>query len=605
MTSTITSGQKIKEGIAWIHYAIALLMAASISFADALMLKIYFAWACTWFIDLLLNKGYLRARFQWKNAAAYAFGIFYLLMLISLLYSDNMLYAGRQLERRLAFIITAVMAIFGFNEKYKLKQLLLAFVIGSMLSLLYSVALPFIEYSMQSGERYLFQKSAYDQFVNIAMSFKHRSYFGIIQLMALASLWHLRKDLTEAWGRRSFMWIMLLYSAFLLLHLFFLKGRAPLLALVGLSILFVFSGLGKRHKKWLIPALLLVMLGIWALWQFHPRFERIQWQQIQSSTLSLDEKDNRLAIWHSCLQLIFEDGNWMSGVGSGDIKDQFNEICAKENMNIGTLHAHNTLLNTWLELGLAGLLVVIFIMLWPLLTVGKEHRSYLWSLCIPLYILMMVESFTQPIHGIIPWVFFVLLAANIDKETTKEIGEIGKLNYVCYGIFAIMAVLWISFVDMEREYDPRNPRSYAQGNHYSIVKELPAPVPAELDKCKGYRIAAGAESIYREKQHAADFISSLYLPDTSYKSFSAWCYVSEDFDGSGVKIQSFRVREGKEIFTSHEYDLRRKGSWQLLTIDVSEMDKYANCSFFIRKYGVENLDELQGYVIFALPLFHK
>ncbi|MBO5847006.1 MAG: hypothetical protein J6Q71_05735, partial [Bacteroidales bacterium] len=61
MTSTITSGQKIKEGIAWIHYAIALLMAASISFADALMLKIYFAWACTWFIDLLLNKGYLRA----------------------------------------------------------------------------------------------------------------------------------------------------------------------------------------------------------------------------------------------------------------------------------------------------------------------------------------------------------------------------------------------------------------------------------------------------------------------------------------------------------------------------------------------------------------
>lgn len=604
MTSSISSGQTFRKGISWLNYALALLMAASISFANSLMIKVFFAWASTWFIDMIADKRYLRLQFSWKKAAAYAAALFYLLMLVSLLYTDNMDYAGRQLERRLAFLIIPCMAIFGFNKHYNLKQLLLAFVLGSMLSLLYSVALPFVEYSMQSGERYLFQKSAYEQFVNIAMGFKHRSYFGVIQLMALASLWQLRKDLIQQWSKSAYYAIYLIYAAFIILHLIFMKGRAPLLALFGLMIWMLFQQ-GRQNRKWMMAGLLLIVLILAAVWQWHPRFQNIQWKNMTSSALSLDDKDSRLALWHNSLQLIFEDGNWLVGVGCGDIKDQYDLLCEKEKMNLGTLHAHNTLLNTWLELGIPGLLLLLFMSIWPLIAVDKKHRAYIVSLCIPLYLLMMVESLTQPIHGILPWLLFILLSANIDRAETKEIGKISRLNYVCYGIMAMMAVLWLSFVDMNREYDPRNPRSYAQGSHYSIVNDLPGDVPADLAKAKGYCISAGASSIYRDKQHAADFISSLYLPDNSYKSFSAWCYVSEDFDGDGVKIQSFRVRDGKEIFESHEYNLRQKGTWQYLRIDVSEMDKYADCSFFIRQYDVENLDHLQGYVIFALPLFHK
>lgn len=604
MTSSISSFQKFKNGLSWLNYGLALLMAASISFANNLMIKVFFAWASTWFIDMIVNKRYLQLQFSWKKAATYAAGLFYLLMLVSLLYTDNMEYAGRQLERRLAFLIIPCMAIFGFNQRYNIKQLMLAFVLGSMLSLLYSVALPFVEYSIESSERYLFQKNAYDQFVGIAMNFKHRSYFGVIQLMALATLWQLRKDLTDAWGKRSYLVILVLYSAFLILHLVFMKGRAPILALFGMIMLIMFQQ-AKQHKKWLMAGVLVILLALYGVWQFHPRFQRIQWDNLQSSSLTLADKDSRLGHWHSSLQLIMQDGHWLTGVGCGDLKDQLNIQYEKQGFDLDNLHAHNTLLNSWLELGMLGLLLVLFMMIWPLVSVSKKYRWYMASLCIPLYLLMMVESFTQPIHGILLWLLFLLLSAHLDKAETKEMGNVSRLNYVGFGIFAIMAVLWLSFVDMNQEYDPRNPRSYAQGSHYTIVKELPEPVPAELAKAKGYCISAGASSIYRDKQHAADFISSLYLPDNSYKAFSAWCYVSEDFDGSGVKIQSFRVRNGKEIYASHEYDLRRKGTWQYLRIDVSEMDRYADCSFFIRKNGVENLDEMQGYVIFALPLFHK
>lgn len=131
------------------------------------------------------------------------------------------------------------------------------------------------------------------------------------------------------------------------------------------------------------------------------------------------------------------------------------------------------------------------------------------------------------------------------------------------------------------------------------------PYPSSLDKCKGYKIEAGVESAYRNELQAAEFSSSVYVPSPAYKSFSVWCFVSEDFDGNEVLLQSFK-RNGERLdyfFTS--YHLQEKGQWQRLQLSVENLGNYAPCSFIIRKTGVENLDSLQGYVIFALPIFEK
>ncbi len=609
MTSSINTQANTQESrlhniVTKVNYALGLLTVATLTFANQLMIYCLWAWAISWVVDVFVDKRYLHPVFSWKKAGLYAMGLFYLLMIISLLYTDNFHYAQRQIERRLCFLLVPFMATFGFNSRYRIKQLMLAFVIGAMLSLLYSLCLPFAEYSMKTGERYLFQKSTYDQFVRICMGFKHRSYFGVMQLMALVCLWHLRRDLIRSWGSKHYYAILGCYVLFLILHQVLMRGRTPLLAMFALLVLLVLR-LRKKHVKIMSLALLLIIVSLFAVWELHPRFQSIQVEKLASKELSLKEKDKRFGVWTSCFEVLSKDAVWLTGVGTGDLKDALNAQYRADGLDYSDLHAHNTFLNSWVELGLPGLLLSLFIAIWPFVACPKKHRWFMVAVSIPLYMLMLVETFTQPFHGVMLWSMFVMFFSYQYKEDDEEPLRAQSLRYLCYGILAVTAVLWLSFLELERNYDPRKPRSYAQADHYTVVKTLPGQVPAALQRCQGYRIEAGVGTRYNPQKDVCDFISSLYLPDTSYKTFSAWCYVSEDFDGSNVKIQSFRQEGDRQVFVSQEYDLRKKGQWQLLSINVEGMGNYADCSFFIRKNGVQNFDQLQGYVIFALPVFEK
>ncbi len=597
---------KTKNGIAWTNYTLAMLTAASLSFPDEWMLKIFFAWACTWLFDLIADKRYLRPQFSWKKAGVYALGIYYLLMIVSLLYSDNMDYAGKLMERRLAFVVLPLMVVFGFNRKYRLKPIMLAFIIGCMLSLLYSVSLPFIDYLLHEDIRYLLQKSVPDFFQHRAMSFKHRSYFGVMQLMALACLWHLRKDLIKVWGRKSYQSILVIYFVFLLIHLLFLKGRAPLLGLLGMMLLMVLR-LQNTHKRWSYFLLMIILVSGYAVWEYHPRFQKLHFSELLSKEVSLQEKDARASIWYSMGQVLKEDTHWLTGVGVGDLKDQLDAQYAQNGLAFDRLHVHNTPLNSWLELGFPGLLCILFLMLWPFVSVKKSKRWFLLAISIPLYILMMVESFTQTIHGVLLWGMFLMMTAYVEDEKDEEIQCAKWIKPLCFTVFGLMALLWAAFfMWMNKDYNPRNPRTYViNDNTYTLQKQLPEPYPKELQKCWGYQLAAGAASIYREHANAADFASSLYLKNAAAKEFSAWCYVSEDFNGDAVKVQTYKTINGKEEYISCYYDLQRKGSWQKLSIPLAGMPMYAPCSFTFRKNGVRNFDSLQGFVIFALPTFEK
>ena len=614
MTSSLSNGQKYRNAFAWLNYAMAILMVFSLTWPDALMLKVFFAWACTWVFDVVADKRYLRPSFSANKAPLFAAGAFFLLMLISFLYSDNMDYAMKVLERRLAFALLPLMAVFGFNDKYRLKPMLLAFVIGAMISLLFTLILPFADYLFNEEGRYLYQKSVSDQFVRIAMDFKHRSYFGIMQLMALVCLWYLRQDLSASWGKKSYWSIFGLYAFFILVHLLFLKGRTPLLALAAL-IIFAFASFlfkSKSFKQWGILLLLMLALAGGIGWTFYTRFHNDRLKLIeQTDPDAIKKDDSRSNIWQASMEILSEEGQWLFGVGSGDLKDKLDEKYAENGLSIKRRHAHNTMLNTWIELGLPGLLLVLFMLIGPFFSVkNKENRQFLLALAIPLYLLLMVEAFTQTIHGLLLWANFLLLCAYLDTSpSTNEESCCNnlaiKLKNTCFIILALMALLWLVFLKMDQGYNPRNPRTYAQVKHYKVEKQLPMPYPSSLDKCKGYKIEAGVESAYRNELQTAEFSSSVYVPSPAYKSFSVWCFVSEDFDGNEVLLQSFK-RNGERLeyfFTS--YHLQEKGQWQRLQLSVENLGNYAPCSFIIRKKGVENFDTLQGYVIFALPIFEK
>lgn len=150
-------------------------------------------------------------------------------------------------------------------------------------------------------------------------------------------------------------------------------------------------------------------------------------------------------------------------------------------------------------------------------------------------------------------------------------------------------------------YDPKNPETYAS-NNYELIKELPGNPPEELQDCWGYKISSTCMGNYQSQYDRVEFATSFYQTTGQKEgTFSAWCYVSKDFDGEQVQIFTASPLVGQRFYD--EYDLNQKGSWQKLSFDYSAVDKFYPMSLFFTKDQVRDFRSLQGYVIFALPQF--
>jgi hypothetical protein len=79
--------------------------------------------------------------------------------------------------------------------------------------------------------------------------------------------------------------------------------------------------------------------------------------------------------------------------------------------------------------------------------------------------------------------------------------------------------------------------------------------------------------------------------------FSAFCFVSSDFDGEWANISV----EGAHTENS-DYDFNKKNTWQKLEIKaLARKAGELNSRLFWSKYNAVNFDSLKGYIIYAYP----
>ena len=81
---------------------------------------------------------------------------------------------------------------------------------------------------------------------------------------------------------------------------------------------------------------------------------------------------------------------------------------------------------------------------------------------------------------------------------------------------------------------------------------------------------------------------------------SVYCYVSEDFNGSWVKLVLLYTKENE---IHNEYDMTKKGTWQKLSISDECINSRPEARFYFAKMGVNDFSSLKGYVIIAYPQF--
>jgi hypothetical protein len=121
--------------------------------------------------------------------------------------------------------------------------------------------------------------------------------------------------------------------------------------------------------------------------------------------IPIDRNENSVSqhvkIWKSSLDLIAE--NPFFGVGTGDIKDQLSKSYEKNNFQIGVLlsyNSHNQFLNTWVALGIPGLISLLLIFyLGVRISIQKKDWVY-FSFILIMILNCLTESVLEKQAGI-------------------------------------------------------------------------------------------------------------------------------------------------------------------------------------------------------------
>lgn len=602
----------LKQYLSKFNYFVALILAFSLSMPDSWVIKVFFVWSASWAVDVVVNKRYLSFSLKKQSWAMYAMIVFYAIMLISLLYTDNVAYAGKVLIRRISMLIIPLMLSIGFSSSYKMKPLLLAFLCGAMFSLCVMLGLPVIRYMTD----FRFQNRVHAQPLIAAISayldFKHRTFGGVIQIFAILVFLYLRKDLKPV--LKEFYWpCFIAYMAVFFAFMSLMGGRIVLIAFLSLVLVFALWMIWqKKWRKTAIIGIAIIMISAIVLYSYHPRFQNIHFSEMMKKE-SLNQKEPRIGLWISSIELLKENHQWLFGVGIGDSKDALVLKYAENNLSTETtenrMHPHNTFLNTLVETGISGMLVWLFLWAIPLICARGKTRIYVCAGQFIFLLVMMVDVITMQIGILLFYLLCQLIyikLPEIQKEEASCLFSIRGIKPYFIGVDLVLLLL-ISITCTyplygKNGYSPEDPQTYAVCN-YILLDTLPGNYPEELSHSKGYLLDASSESLYNKNSMSAEFTTPFYLREDSSRVFSVWCYVSEDFNGEDVQIHT--ASPVMETRFSSPYNLNQKGLWQKLVIDYSTVSINKEIPFvlFFREINAKDFSSLNGYVVFARPVF--
>lgn len=157
------------------------------------------------------------------------------------------------------------------------------------------------------------------------------------------------------------------------------------------------------------------------------RFETLQ-NQLQNYAVGGDPDGNsllqRFEHWKAAIDII--EGNWIFGVGTGDVQTAFNESYSRNNSKLDPKHwnrAHNQLLTFWVSFGIFGFLLFLFF--WKYLFILFYNKKNFLGVC---FTFIAVASFlsedtieTQQGVTFIALFTGLLLGLNKNGPSNKEV----------------------------------------------------------------------------------------------------------------------------------------------------------------------------------------
>jgi O-antigen ligase len=276
--------------------------------------------------------------------------LLYLLYLVGMLYTANIKAGSFELEQKLSLLIIPL--LFFSETKIDLKQSLLilkSFTLGCVLAGIICMANAGFRYYV-SGE---IESFIYTKFSPIM----HTSYFAMYICFAIILI--LFND-----GIMQNQALKVTTLLFLMLLIVLSSSKSGLFSL-GLIMFakFIYDIIIKKsYLRVLVFSSLLVVTAITFYFVFPKAFERIREmkQAITSSKSEINTNTSRIEIWKLSSKIVLN--NILIGVGTGDVKDALNSEYEKQTiaeLAEKKLNAHNQYLQTFIALGLPGILSLL------------------------------------------------------------------------------------------------------------------------------------------------------------------------------------------------------------------------------------------------------
>jgi O-antigen ligase len=336
------------------------------------------------------------------------FGILYVLYLIGMIYSSNPGYGWMDLETKAGILLFPVFfatAGAAITDGKSVRTLLYSFVMSVAAVSLFLLARAAILYAGVNNPSVFYYSS---------LSYhKHPSYFSMYLVFSISFLLYM----LEKPGRiLSPVGPYLHYGALLLMSVmvFLLSSKAGIFSLCLVFILYAIwqcsRGRFIRGAVFLAGISGLLVMLFTLLPGGQNRFRQAQEVVSRSEDIAASTSEStgeRILIWRASLEIIRE--HWPAGTGTGDVKDVLTEKYKEKGIVHAfdrKLNAHNQFLQTFIALGLPGVVTLLLSFVLPGYMALKRRKFLYVAFLSVVLINLLVESMLERHDGTVFYSLF-------------------------------------------------------------------------------------------------------------------------------------------------------------------------------------------------------
>ncbi len=346
-----------------------------------------------------------------KDPLAISLMLYYLLHLFSMTYTDNIAEGWNDVLLKISiFLLPLFMMSTSFISGQKRFQILKIFALLMMLMAASDLILSFLDYNESGSSRVFF----YVGLTHFLPGQPH--YVSWYYSMALfISLYQILRG-----SNKKLLWA--LGAGLLLVSLILLTSRAFYIAFTFVFIVSVVKAfrssiLSKQTLRVVILALGLFIIGIISIPNTSSRIIDAKNEVKSLMGTSSKHTNPRVHLWEHGVQLIVE--NPLLGLGVGDAREAltktFEEI--RPNFFRYNFNFHNQYLQSWAEVGILGVLLLIFLMIRPF-SQKDQHPLFLIFLGLTL-IGFLTESMLERQAGVLFFAFMYPLLSGLKPKKVE------------------------------------------------------------------------------------------------------------------------------------------------------------------------------------------